>query len=222
MKNYEQIIEDKRSKVHNAEDTILKLRQEMDILKDTYNKNLNFISKVKKDNHQDYPLKHNESCNKSKENKLSIISNIDKKSQISFSKNDNLNQFIDDLNRQVNDLNKDLDDIKIDMATQPNNKNKFYNNESNYSKNSNDINFRSSNENDKNNLSTNKNRIYTISEEMVTTFKESNNLINKNNSNKVLYKNQTFDKMQGSDIDVCRKLDSGFYSNEETTNNLVF
>jgi hypothetical protein len=56
---------------------------------------------------------------------------------------------------------------------------------------------------------------------MITSFKESNNLINKNNNN-VLYENQAFDKMKGSDIDVCRKLESGFYSNEETANNLVF
>jgi hypothetical protein len=109
------------------------------------------FSNSKKDNHQYYPLRHNESCNKSKENKLSIISNIDKKSQVSLSKNDNLNQFIDDLHQQVNDLNKDLDDIKMDMTTPPNNQNKFFNNESNFSKNSNDINFRASNENEKNN-----------------------------------------------------------------------
>lgn len=48
LKNYEQIIENERHKSQKAEDTILKLRKEIEFLQKNYNKNLNVISKLKK------------------------------------------------------------------------------------------------------------------------------------------------------------------------------
>ena len=46
--NYEEIIETERYRAKKAENTIYKLRQEIDILKKSYNKNLAYISKMKK------------------------------------------------------------------------------------------------------------------------------------------------------------------------------
>ena len=50
LKTYEQIIETEKNKTKKAENTIYELRQEIEILKKSYNKNLNYISKLKKTN----------------------------------------------------------------------------------------------------------------------------------------------------------------------------
>ena len=50
IKTYEQIIETEKNKTKKAENTIYELRQEIEILKKSYNKNLNYISKLKKTN----------------------------------------------------------------------------------------------------------------------------------------------------------------------------
>ena len=197
LKNYEQIIETEKHKAKKAENTINNLRQEIEMLKKNYNKNLNYICKLKKTNK-----------NHNSEKALSVRLNHKKEKKVN-NNNDNENEQIYH-NKYGNDSHREFNGI---------NSKSIQNNNEDYLTNSNDIRFRITDENSKNNLTNfdnKQNRINTISEDISSFGNKSNNF-----ENKIIYNKNAFNKMKGSDIDTSNnKLYSYSNVNEETSNNL--
>ena len=235
LKDYEKLIEIEKNKTKDAENMIFKLRQEIETLQRTSISNNDFYQKIIK--HRNLHNHHNNNNNKQLKMKLNNFRNIsiphssiDKNGKTSESENENLNIFINDLHQQVdklnNDLNDNMNDIKISKTNSSdlkinNNSNssdlnnnivyKKYNEsgESNILRNSNDIFYKPINESDKNYTNNNNiNRIYTIPEEKNSYSMESHNF-----ESKILYNNDAFDKMKGSDININQK-----YINDNTSN----
>lgn len=197
------------------------------------------IEKLQKTNNS-YDNRFNMQKDINKKLKNKIQKNFKSKSErIGMSpeaENENLNKFIYDLHQQVDELNPDLseniNDIKINTSKNNSkiNSNICENSGKNYLNNSNDIYFRIKDENENKNLNDknnnnkdNKNKsniIYTISEEKNTNTIEIENL-NLDNSNNIndneniLYNEDAFEKMKGSDININYKLESGNTSNSK-------
>ena len=204
IKEYEEIIQNERIKNRNAEKIILDLQNEINLLKQEYKENKNFLNESENDNNNNIQ-KNIEKCE--------MQNNIMKFD----TERENLDAFINNLRKQAEGLkisqNSNSNDIKI-------NKRKFSENTENYSNSKylSSVDFKnnlskSSNSNDifvktdinkseninKNNNDYNKNNIYTIEEEIATYSLEENN----SNQNNNLY-----DKMKGSDINIKSKYNS--------------
>jgi hypothetical protein len=198
LKNYEQIIKVQREDAKKAENIIFKLNQEINYLKKSYDKNLLYISKLKKMNNQNsetnythrdkFPLKLNQ--------KEGIFYDID---------NDH---FFNELKKDNEKLNTFKDNSE----------------EKKYKKNCNDILFRINDENGKENvinLSDNKNKNISLFGEVSS----KDNTIDKNNkdNNNILYNKNSFNKMKGSDINsIQNKQSSYFITNGEANSYLLF
>ena len=203
IKNYEYIIEKERHKAKKAENTIYNLKQEIEMLKKSYN--LNYISVIKNSNE-----KRSANTYKNKEKKLSMILNdIKNKSQEKEENIFNNNKKLSfDSKSELNEISKN---------TERKNKKNKKNRKKDCLKNSNDIQFRITDETEKNNLSEKRNINIPITEELSSQGNSSNNF---SNNRKIIFNQNVFNKMKGSDIDSSNnKLYSRSNAIEETNNN---